>query len=188
MLEFIHVDYSYGEKRIFENLNLSFPDNSVTAIMGRSGSGKTTLLKLAAGIRKQDAGIIRSDGIISYSFQEPRLIPSLTVLDNLRIVLKKSADSEEKVREMLEKLGIGQSAETYPEQLSGGMAKRAGLARALIYKSDILLIDEPFGELDEHSRDLAATAIRENSDGKTVLVVVHEKEHADMIGAKIMNI
>lgn len=186
MIEIKNMCFSYGDKRIFDGFFADFEAGTSTAIMGASGSGKTTLLNLIAGLIKPDSGQITVGGRVSYLFQSPRLIPSLTVKDNLRIVLKFADGSDKIALEMLEKLNIGDAKDKFPAELSGGMAKRAALARALIYPCDILLIDEPFGELDEENKKSAAEAINAAANGKTLLSVVHDPADAELLHAKIL--
>ncbi|MGV1793717.1 ABC transporter ATP-binding protein, partial [Rhizobium sp. A37_96] len=130
------------------------------AIVGASGSGKTTLLRVLAGIEDADRGEVLIDGRPvqgvgadrAVIFQEPRLLPWLSVLDNVAFPLEnrglKKADARVRAHQYVDLVGLSDFAEALPSQLSGGMAQRVGIARALAVRPEILLLDEPFGALD----------------------------------------
>lgn len=188
MLEFNNISFAYGEKQIFSDFSLTLGDNSSTAIMGRSGCGKSTLLNIAAGLLIPSHGNVIRTGKVSYVFQEPRLIPWMNTLDNVNIVLGGKKNTLASASRVLERVGLGGALSLYPAELSGGMSKRVSLARALVYGADILLIDEPFGELDNESKLIAAQMIKEASSGRTVLTVLHNADDAGLLGARIVSL
>lgn len=142
-----------------EGLELSALPGEFVAIVGPSGAGKSTLLNIIAGLDREMEGDIRMDGQslhanvavaerIGFVFQEPRLMPWLTVMDNLLLVLDNSAESRERVRHLLSEVGLAGKEQAYPNQLSGGMQRRVSLARAFVMQPELLLMDEPFLSLD----------------------------------------
>ena len=185
MLKFEHIGFAYGKKKIFSDFSLSIPDGARLAFMGASGSGKSTLLRLAAGLLTPQAG--RIDGIpngVAYVFQESRLVPQLTALENVLLV---RAD-ETLARQLLEALGLGAELHALPSELSGGMARRVALARALAYRSPLLVLDEAFSGLDDATRETAAGVILRHASDRTILAATHSEIEAELLGAKIIKL
>ena len=143
-------------------------------IVGTSGIGKTTLLQAIAGLKAPHAGkILSSYKKIAYIFQEPRLFPWMTALENITSV---GAD-EETARQYLRALfGSDEVAKKYPSELSGGMKQRVSIARALAYKPDLLLLDEPFRGLDAETKAETARLLFHQMKGKTLLLVTHDAD------------
>ena len=149
------VTKSYDKKDIFKNLNLEIKNDEITVILGKSGCGKTTLMRILSGLDKNIEGSIRfyneknmeTEVRCGFVFQESRLLPWLNVEENISIHGKvKNIDS------YLEMIGLKEYRESYPEELSGGMAQRVSLVRALSYQPDTLFMDEPFSALDYFTR------------------------------------
>ena len=140
-----NICFSYGDKEIFRDFSLEIPDGEITVILGDSGVGKTTLLQLMAGLNKPVSGGVPAVQC-GYVFQEPRLLPTLTVLQNVQIVLPKERKQE--AEQWLQAVELADAMTLYPNQLSGGMAQRAAMARAFAYGGECLLMDEPFRGLD----------------------------------------
>jgi NitT/TauT family transport system ATP-binding protein len=171
-----------------EEINLDLPANSFVSLLGPSGCGKSTLLKLIAGIEKPSSGVVRCrseevDGIntgVAYVPQGRGLFPWMTLLANIEFPLKIAgiAPAERRLRalEWIERVKLSGFEHKFPRQLSGGMEKRGSLARALITDKPILLMDEPFGPLDAHTRlDLQQQLTRLWEDVKnTVVFVTHD--------------
>ena len=141
------------------DLSLSFAAGAISAVIGESGCGKTTLLRMIAGLEKPESGTVTFKGerktpSLSVVFQEPRLFPWLTVEENIALAVRHEPHSvqKEKTGRMLEMIGLTQSARAKPRELSGGMAQRVSLARALVSEPDILLMDEAFSALDALTR------------------------------------
>lgn len=175
MLSIQNVFKAY-DKPVLENFSYEFPDKGLFVIRGSSGIGKTTLLRLIAGLEKPDHGKIcrKSDETISFVFQEARLAPYLTLLDNVLLV-KKERDPN-RASEILNELGLEDSANKFPDELSGGMKLRGSIARSLYYGGDIYLWDEPTKELDPENRKKIIDKIQALSEEKLMIVVTHDPE------------
>ena len=186
---------SFGGVTVFDSFFCVF-NEGINVVMGPSGSGKTTLLNAVAGLVTYD-GVIEIDEIeyknkssaaVSYVFQEHRLIAQKTVFQNLDFVLagtiSDKRERRQKIEEVLCRIGLGGEGGLYPGQLSGGMAQRVSLARAFLYPSDILLMDEPFKGLDSDTKDnVIEVFFRLWEEGKrTVLFVTHDRLEAYRLG------
>jgi len=183
-ITFEHVHMAFGEKEIFSDLNLSFASPGQYAILGPSGRGKTTLLRLIAGLEKPFSGRITlpQDARISFCFQEDRLLPWKTILQNVALV----CSDEETARRWIHEVGLAGEENSYPDTLSGGMKRRASLARALAYNSDILLMDEPFRALDEQTHAQMLQLVRKAARDRLLILVTHDE--ADCEGMEIVRI
>lgn len=177
-----------------EGANLEVATGAFHCLVGRSGCGKTTLLKLAAGLLRPDAGIVRFEGTprdIGFVFQSPNLLEWLRVVDNVLLPVtlhgRPSNAERERAQELLDRLGLAAHAQKYPRQLSGGQQSRVALARALMLQPSLLLLDEPFAALDaitreELQRDLRAMC---RATGTTVLFVTHDIAEAAYLADRI---
>jgi len=176
------VSKSYGGKPVFQHFSCKIPQGSVCAVMGPSGSGKTTLLRLILGLEAPDCGEITGvPAEKSAVFQEDRLCPELSLVGNLRMAVPKCSKPE--LMRLLDALGLADSADKPASQLSGGMARRTALARALLCDSALLTLDEPFSGLDEAARNAAILTIRNYQKGRTLLLVTHRQEDAELLQA-----
>ena len=172
MLKLDNISLSYEKKIIIDSLSFEFEDGKNTLIMGESGIGKTSLLNIIASTLKASGGQLESSyEKISYVFQEPRLFEWLTALENVSIVSNK-----EKATEILTLMGLEDSLDKYPSELSGGMKQRVSIARALAYEPDLILLDEPFKGLDEERRHEVAEILFKALKGTTAIIVSHDKE------------
>ena len=175
-------------------LKLTIDAGSFTVIVGRSGSGKTTLLKLISGLEEKSCGEIhfsRPDAKISMVFQEPRLMPWLTSEENMALPLFREKDRErvrQTVGRHLELLGLENFRTAYPWQLSGGMAQRVALGRALCCNPDLILMDEPLSALDAFTRKKLQNQLVDifRLAAKTILFVTHDVDEAVLLGQKIL--
>ena len=151
LLEFRAVSKAFGVQRVLDRFSLTLARGEVVALLGPSGCDKTTVLNAAAGLVAPDEGrIIARAARVGYVFQEPRLIPWKTALENVLFVLpasKKKRGRPEAIR-LLSRLGLEEAANVYPAKLSGGMKQRVSIARMLVCEPDLLLMDEPFSALD----------------------------------------
>ncbi len=184
---------------VLRDVNFDVRAGEVLAILGTSGCGKSTLLRAAAGLDAPSAGCIEIDsspvdGIdprCAFAFQEPRLLPWHTLRANIAIGLPKgtsAANGKAKVARLLELVGLEDFAAHRPRQISGGMAQRASLARALARNPGVLLLDEPFGALDALTRirmqDLLLQIHR--AEPTTVLLVTHDVDEALQLADRII--
>ena len=183
MIDMRSVSFSYGDKMVISDFSFYVPSGGRVCIFGPSGAGKTTLLRLITGLEKPDSGSVEIDGRVSVVFQEDRLLPFKTVLQNAALF---AAESD--AVKMLLRLGLGGDTDKYPSELSGGMARRAALARALAVESGIYILDEPFDGLDEENIAAATALINERTAGKTLILVTHEREHAEKLGCELFEL
>ena len=177
MITVKNLKKSFGDKVLFDNYSLTLPDKGTFYITGPSGSGKTTLLRIIAGLDSDFDGTVKADGVISYVFQENRLIPSLTAYENVFEVCQ----NKETAVHMLSRVGLSGEYDKYPAELSGGMNRRAAIARALAYKHDILLLDEPFTALDGEIKNTVISLIKEFESDRLVLLVSHDETEAQAL-------
>ncbi|KEC69828.1 UNVERIFIED_ORG: NitT/TauT family transport system ATP-binding protein/sulfonate transport system ATP-binding protein [Rhizobium esperanzae] len=199
-----HLSKSYklngSRLQVLKDINLHIRSGESLAIVGASGSGKTTLLRVLAGLEDSDTGDVLVDGKAisgvgaerAVIFQEPRLLPWLTVLDNVAFGLETRGLSREQARERarhyVKLVGLQQFEAAYPRQLSGGMAQRVGIARALAVQPEILLLDEPLGALDAMTKigmQQELARIWRDEDVTTILVT-HDLEEAIYLADRIL--
>lgn len=143
---------SYEQKTIFDNFDVTFEQGKINVILGGSGVGKTTLLNAIAGIKSYEGQIEGCEDGVSYIFQKDRLIPSISVYKNLDLILKGVVKDKAERKRMIEQtavdLEIFDVLKSLPSEISGGQAQRVSMARAFLYPSDVMLLDEPFKALD----------------------------------------
>lgn len=204
MVELKSVSKNYFEGNtkhiVLNNFELYIPEGEIIILFGKSGSGKSTLLNIISGIDVPDSGSVTIDKTditklsekertlirrkkIGFIFQFFNLIPTLTVKENLQLPLElnNADDQENKINTILTEVGLLDRADTYPDKLSGGEQQRISIARALIHNPDIILADEPTGNLDYETSlqiiDLLDRVVKKK--GKTMIMVTHSK---DVIG------
>lgn len=193
-----HKSFPGADAPVLQDLNLEVPPGQFLAIVGPSGAGKSTMLNIIGGLDADFSGEVRLGGHsiknspknspgarapavrCGFVFQEPRLMPWLTVMDNLRLVMPGAADATERATDILAQVGLADAGARYPGQLSGGMQRRVALARAFVVRPALLLLDEPFISLDAPT----ATRLRElllelyALSRPTVLLVTHDLREA----------
>jgi putative ABC transport system ATP-binding protein len=195
------------ERAIFEGLELSVAKGAFAVLMGRSGAGKSTLLNLISGIDRPDAGTVAVGNTeltglsekertqfrrrhIGFVFQAFNLIPTLTALENILLPLELSggagAEEEARARRLLEDVGLGTRAGSFPDRLSGGEQQRVAVARALAHRPRLVLADEPTGNLDYETGEqvLGVLTGLARESGTTLLVATHDRAalpHADHV-------
>ena len=183
----IKITKNYQERELFKDFELEIEEGGILCILGESGVGKTTLLNALAGLIEFDGEVQGVPDQVAYVFQTPRLLPHLTVKENLLYALGNSVQ-EEKIAEMLEKCHLTECENRKVKTLSGGEKKRVALARAFLSKSKLLLMDEPFVSVDTALKlrliELFAKLWQENK--KTVVFVTHDIEEALMVADKII--
>ena len=184
-----NINKRYKDNIIFEDFQIDFYENKINCILGKSGCGKTTLLNIISGVVKNDESDFKGieDLGVSYIFQDDRLIDWLSVEDNIKLVIKKHY-SEDKVNELCEKylklVGIYEYKNYYPQRLSGGMRQRVNIARAFIYPSKIIIMDEPFKSIDIKNKQIIMENFKKilEEDNRTVLFVTHDIDEALYLG------
>ena len=170
---------SYEQKTIFQNFDVTFEQGKINVVLGGSGVGKTTLLNAMASLKSYDGSIEGCEGGVSYIFQKDRLRPSISVYKNLDLVLKAVVKDKrvrkETIESTAETLEISDVLNSLPSELSGGQAQRASMARALLFPSDVLLLDEPFKALDTSlkARLINKFVALQRQSKKTVVFVTH---------------
>ena len=184
-----NINKRYKDNIIFNNFQIDFYENKINCILGKSGCGKTTLLNIISGVVKNDESDFKGieDLGVSYIFQDDRYIDWLSVEDNIKLVIKKHY-SEDKVNELCEKylklVGIYEYKNYYPQRLSGGMRQRVNIARAFIYPSKIIIMDEPFKSIDIKNKQIIMENFKKilEEDNRTVLFVTHDIDEALYLG------
>ncbi len=174
-----NVTKIYNGNTILNNFSLEIIEGKITALLGESGAGKTTLLNIIAGLTDYQGKVEQKK--CSYVFQDRRLLPNLTVEDNLKFVLPK--EDWHKIPDILVKVGLADKAKRYPAQLSGGEAKRVSIARAFLYEHDLLLMDEPFSSIDlSLKKELIDLVVQLQTERKnTILFVTHDIHEAAVL-------
>ncbi|QSG01861.1 ABC transporter ATP-binding protein [Natranaeroarchaeum sulfidigenes] len=201
-VENLTKSYGSGEDAlaVLENLSFGVDDGEFVALLGPSGCGKTTILKLLAGIGNDYQGSIRvhddpitgPSGDVAMVFQQYALLPWKTVVDNVALPLvlqgKEGTAARTAAVDWLTRVGLDGFEASYPEELSGGMKQRVGLARALAADPDVLLMDEPFGALDYQTKSELQTKLLElwETEAKTILYITHDLEEALYLADRVL--
>lgn len=179
---------SYGGTQVFSAFSAVIEAGAVTSIMGQSGCGKTTLLRLIMGLEKPDGGSI--NGVpekISAVFQEDRLCPQLSAVDNIALVTGRRYSRGE-IEHELRAVGISDDLNKPVSQFSGGMQRRVALVRAMMAEADLLVLDEPFKGLDDDTRAAVIEYVMARRKGRTLLHVTHSLSDAEALGGKILKL
>ena len=198
-----HVSKSFGDRQVLQDVNLSVAPGETICIVGRSGTGKSVTLKLIIALIKPDSGHIWIDGQditrlegkelsrvrrkMGFLFQNAALFDFLTLYDNLalplrRLTRKSDQEIDEIIDRVLHQVGLGGDREKMPLELSGGMKKRAGLARALVLEPEILMVDEPSSGLDRITASEIDDLLIEQKRRTTMIIVTHDVHGARRIG------
>jgi len=201
MIELKGVYKNYGAIKVVEGMNLRVEDGKSLCVLGRSGCGKSTLLKLIALITRPDRGSLTVDGEdvsrmtdaemdkmrrdkVSYSFQEPLLIPYITVLENVTEV---TGVTREKAVELLTSLGLGDRLNYKPPKLSGGEKKRVDIARAILRSTSVLVADEPTSNLDPDTGERVMEMLRAHTERGRVLVYSSVEPSEARFASQVIN-
>lgn len=193
----VFKDKHGGEVVALQNINLDIKRGEFISIIGSSGCGKSTLLRIIAGLETEYEGNItindkpilspsRDKGVI---FQDHRLLPWLTVAENIEFSLREGQlDKEDLIKEHIDLVGLKGFENVYPSQLSGGMAQRASIARALANKPEVLLLDEPFGALDAMTKINMQEELLKiwEKEKITMIIVTHDIDEAVYLGDRVV--
>ncbi len=179
---------SFGDKTILANIAFRAEAGERIALLGPSGVGKSTLLSLIAGLDAEVEGVITVPGRTAMVFQAPRLLPWRSLAQNLLITVPDATDAE--ARAALAEVGLGEAADQHPEKVSLGMQRRAALARALLAKPDLLLMDEPLVSLDVEAAKSMRGLLLKTLDltGATTLIATHDRREALFLADRVLEI
>lgn len=202
MLEVNNLSKSFpiadgGRLNVVADVSFTIETGKSVALVGRSGCGKSTVLRMIAGLDKPDSGSIDLDHgarpateAIGVVFQEPRLLPWANVRENVRLGLldMPKAEQDERIHQALKLVDLHQRGDALPKQLSGGMAQRVGIARALARRPSLLLLDEPFSALDAFTKASLQEAVAriQHETHVSVLLVTHDVEEAVYLADKVL--
>jgi len=206
LIEIKSASISFGKKNVLQNVSVKSEIMSNTVILGKNGSGKSVLLKIAAGLLVPDSGEVLFDGkkishedyfranklSIGYVFQKGGLFDSMNLFDNVAFPLRRKGLTENEIPDIvlynLRRVGLEGSEEKFPTELSGGMQKRAGIARVLAMKPKVILYDDPAAGLDPVLTDSIADLILEirETEKTTSLIVTHDMKFAEKIADEIV--
>lgn len=202
LLKLKEVYFEVNSNLVLEDINLDIDEGNFVSIIGKSGSGKTTLLKIISGLKKQTKGtvilndkILSNDGIfvepedrkLGLVVQEKVLFPHLNVRDNVEFGIASDDKKNEKCIEMLKKFHISDLIDKYPHEISGGEAQRVALARTLVTRPSMLLLDEPFNGLDQGLKDEIYPDIKRilKENKMTTIMVSHDLNEVKSLSNKI---
>jgi ABC-type nitrate/sulfonate/bicarbonate transport system ATPase subunit len=201
MLDVNQIEFSYGKRKILHEVNFALQKGEIASLIGSSGSGKTTLFKLMTGLLNLEKGSIIIGGeplprgalFVTYMMQEDLLLPWRTILENMLLTSELgnqgslTKQRKEEASALLEELGLAGYENMYPEELSGGMRQRVSLARAMLPKKPVLLLDEPFGGLDIGLREQMYNLLRRIQEkyGTTILMITHDFRDALSLSDKV---
>ena len=202
-LEVNHISHSFKGIPVLRDVSFSCEKGECICVMGPSGTGKTTLLRIITGLLKPDQGQILLEGTditsvlphergMAMIFQEPALFPHTKVKDNIAYGMHRLGYTDEAIRQKTiataEMMKIKDQLEKYPGTLSGGQARRAGFARAIIRDPKILLLDEPFSSLDKDLKEELIKEVRniQKDRGMTMICVTHDEHEAELLGDRIV--
>ncbi|MCC0804741.1 ABC transporter ATP-binding protein [Methylobacterium sp. W2] len=201
-LETRGLSVDFGRKHALDDVSLAVRAGEIIALLGDSGCGKSTLLRAVAGLEQPSGGLVLLDGQamsarvppeergVGLMFQDYALFPHLTVMQNVRFGLHRlrAAEADAVAKARLEQVGLADRASSYPGSLSGGESQRVALARALAPGPRVLLLDEPFSNLDRRNRDRvrADTISVLRATGATALLVTHDPEEALLVSDRIV--
>lgn len=198
-ISFQNLSKSFGKVEALRNINLEIDEGEFVALIGPSGCGKTTMLRHTLGLDEPSGGQVllggkkpeeeRAGRDLGFVFQKAALVPSITALENVNLTLEITKVTHGlKPEQLLEDFGLGQFKHHHPHKLSGGMQQRVNIAAALVHNPHYLLMDEPFGALDEMTKEAMAewlgTVLLNNP--KTVILVTHSIEEAVMLADRIV--
>lgn len=184
-----NISKAYSGKEVLKNFSLEIEKNRIFCLMGASGCGKTTLLRILTGLEKADSGNVTGidENRISFVFQEDRLIEHLSALSNAILPLKANDESRKAGMKALSLLGLQGEEKKPANKLSGGMARRVAIARAMLADADIVFMDEPFKGLDADNRTKAISFVKKYAEGKTLIVVTHSASEAELLNGQVFH-
>lgn len=183
MIEGIGLSKSFGMHVVFDSFSFRIEDGEHVALSAPSGTGKTTLFRILSGLEKPDRGTLTGadPAKIGYLFQEPRLFPQLTAVENVACVAPSPKNALNQAREWLARVGLASAERFLPGELSGGMRQRVALARTLFSDRPVLLLDEPFTALDPELHASIRLLVRDCCRDKTLILASHIPEDLEIL-------
>lgn len=184
----VELTKTYGENRVLERLSLTFPEGSASYLMGPSGCGKTTLLFLLMGLIPPTEGRVLVPPRTRFSavFQENRLLEHRSAVDNLLLACGRTITAE-KARQSLTQVGLPRDSHSIPvSELSGGMARRVAVVRAMLAPSDVVILDEALKGLDSQSYQKTVEFIQSTLGGRTLIGVTHDPAEPPLFSASVV--
>ena len=198
-IEFSQINKQFGDVEALQGVSLTVQDGEFVTLIGPSGCGKTTMLRIAAGLEEPTGGKVMVNGDtprnacrqhqIGVAFQRPALLASRSALSNVRMTLEITGQTGAlSPDDLLTDFGLGEFHHHYPHQLSGGMQQRVNIAAALVHNPPILMLDKPFGALDELTRESMGEWLGDvlNRSAKTVVFVTHSVEEATILSDRVV--
>ena len=186
-IKLTNITKNYGSFTVLKDFDISFKNGEISCILGSSGIGKTTVLNIISGTTDYQGNVEYSGSALTYIFQKERLLNNLTVYKNLEYILKTPVKDkqlrQEKILSILKTVELSDKKDNYPYELSGGMQQRLSMARAFVYPSDAMLMDEPFRSLDIALKKRMTEAFLNlwRNDKRTVIFVTHDIDEALML-------
>lgn len=189
ILEISNLNKNFGNKNVLQNINLNLARGQILSILGKSGCGKSTLLRIIAGLESADSGDIKCDEKVSLMFQNYALMPHLSVSENIALAILdlKKPQRQAKIDELLKRFFIEEIAHQKPDEISGGQAQRVAFARAIACDAKVLLLDEPFSNLDSLLKQNMRSELKNliKQSGISAILVTHDKDDAFVMSDKI---
>ena len=188
MLKIQHLEKRFGDQILFRDLNLTVDAPAI--LCAPSGWGKTTLLRILMGLERPTGGTVTGAGRVCAVFQEDRLCPQLTAVENVALVLPGTAKQyQQDILDCFQQLGMGDEVLQLPAcRLSGGQKRRCALLRALLAPGDTLLLDEPFTGMDPDTLAAAAALLRTRCGTEPVLLATHDREAIRLLGWPVIEL
>ena len=195
LIEIRNLKKTFNKEVLFDNFNMTINEDEILVLMGPSGIGKSTLLNIIGQLDDDYTGTITYDPVLFEGIQVPfpfvfqefdSILPWKTVEENIRLV--RDGITTEELDQLLKMVSLDEHRNKYPAELSGGMKQRVGIGRALICKSRLLLMDEPFGSLDREMRRKLQDFVVElqKKTGITIVMVTHDDDEAERMGTRIV--
>jgi len=209
MIIFQNITKRFGDNVVLEDINLEIEGGEFVVITGKSGVGKTTLINMLIGLAKASFGMISVDGYditkfqrgawqeyrrrLGVVFQDYKLLPRKTAYENVAFALEATGandgEIQEKVPKLLEKVGLKGKEKNFPAQLSGGEKQRVSIARALVHKPNLIIADEPTGNLDRANSMAIVDLLKEiNDEGITVILATHDENIVKYLNTRVVEI
>ena len=178
----------YDGKTVLSDYSVTIESGRRYCVMGPSGSGKTTLLRLLTGLEKPDGGevVFDKNEVKAWVFQEDRLISHLSAVENCALIMEKP--DRARIEALLTEAGLNGSLTVPARSLSGGMARRAAIVRALVSGADFLIMDEPMKGLDEDTKRTVLQMIDRETEGKTLVYVTHDRSEYEFLGGTLVEL